>query len=91
MLTVIAYDVSDDTRRCALARELLNYGRRVQESVFECYVESEQLDKLRASIETIIDISTDNIRFYYLCAKDRDKITVGGIRNDYRDDDYFMV
>jgi CRISPR-associated protein Cas2 len=46
VLIVVSYDVANDRRRTRLAKELENFGRRVQYSVFECLLDGEQLERL---------------------------------------------
>jgi len=38
MLVLVTYDISDNKRRTKLATFLEGYGRRVQKSVFECFL-----------------------------------------------------
>ncbi len=88
---VVTYDITDDKRREQVSSELLNYGIRVQKSIFECYLDPDQIDGLKASLETMIDVTVDHIRFYYLCKKDSGKTTVDGVQLIYRNNDYFMI
>ena len=68
MLTVICYDIADTKRRTKLAKLLLSYGHRVQESVFHCRLASDRdLDKLIKRIEKHINTSQDNCHIYHLC------------------------
>ena len=71
MMVLITYDVHTTTRLGEkrlrqVAKECVNYGHRVQNSVFECVLTEAQFVFLRAQIENIIDKNTDNIRFYFL-------------------------
>ena len=66
MLTVITYDIADDKRRTRLAKELENYGQRVQYSVFECDLDEARLDALLAKLYRLVD-SADSLRIYRLC------------------------
>lgn len=71
MMVLITYDVNTTTRLGEkrlrqVAKECVNYGHRVQNSVFECVLTEAQFVFLRAQIESIIDKNTDNIRFYFL-------------------------
>lgn len=91
MLTIITYDITDNSRREHVSSELKNYGMRVQKSVFECYMDNELLSKLKASLETMIDATADHVRFYPLCKKDLEMVKVEGIQIIYRDEDYFLV
>lgn len=91
MFLIITYDVTDDKRREKIATQLKNYGQRVQKSVFECYLEKEQLIELKEKLEKIMDFAEDNIRYYYLCKKDEKNIKFLGENIIYKNEDYFMV
>ncbi|MDD6210329.1 MAG: CRISPR-associated endonuclease Cas2 [Bacteroidales bacterium] len=71
MLVLITYDVETTSaagrrRLRQVAKVCVNYGQRVQNSVFECMLNASQEVLVRRQLETIIDMTTDNIRFYYL-------------------------
>lgn len=71
MLILITYDVDTTTkagekRLRKVAKECVNYGQRVQNSVFECLLTEAQMVSLKGILSSIIDDSTDSIRFYYL-------------------------
>jgi CRISPR-associated protein Cas2 len=74
MLVLITYDVntSDAAGRGRLrriAKECVNYGQRVQNSVFECLLDTAQCRKLQNELCKIIDPEKDSLRFYYLGKK----------------------
>ena len=56
-LYVAAYDITRPARRARVAEILLEYGRRVQRSVFEIEVEPEELDELRFRIGLLLAAS----------------------------------
>ena len=71
MLVLITYDVetltkSGQKRLRLVAKSCMNYGRRVQNSVFECVITEEQKVRLIAELASMIDSSKDSIRIYYL-------------------------
>lgn len=71
MLVLISYDVSTTdkagkTRLRKIARECVNYGQRVQNSVFEIDTDYGTVLKVRDKLLKLIDESRDSIRFYYL-------------------------
>ena len=73
MLMLVTYDVSTESpagrkRLRRVARTCLDYGQRVQNSVFECEVEPAQWTMLRARLVEEIDPSKDSLRFYRLGA-----------------------
>jgi CRISPR-associated protein Cas2 len=71
MMVLVTYDVSTETetgrrRLRRVARACLNYGQRVQNSVFECSVDPAQFTKLKATLLSEVDAKVDSLRFYYL-------------------------
>lgn len=71
MLVLITYDVNTETsegkRRLRLvAKQCLNYGQRVQNSVFECVLDAAQCRQVQHALEQLIDKEKDSLRFYYL-------------------------
>lgn len=75
---VIAYDIVDDKRRLKVAKQLERVGERVQHSVFEVYLTSNELDQLLKRLEKLIDQKEDSVRVYFLCASCRGKIRMIG-------------
>ena len=76
---LVTYDVSTITpagrsRLRRVARACLDYGQRVQNSVFECEVEPAQWTALRARLVAEIDARQDSLRFYRLGAGGRSRI-----------------
>lgn len=71
MMLLVTYDVNTETkagkkRLRKVAKECQNYGQRVQNSVFECLVDSAQYRTLQNLILDIIDKDKDSVRFYNL-------------------------
>ena len=79
MLMLVTYDVrTEDSagrkRLRRVARACLDYGQRVQCSVFECEVDPAQWAQLRDRLLTEIDPRQDSLRFYRLGAEGRRRI-----------------
>ena len=68
MLVLVIYDIADDGRRLDVATYLEGYGRRVQESCFECYLSLNEMPKLFSIIEKKVNSQEDNVRFYWISA-----------------------
>ena len=71
MFVLITYDVNitsphGEKRLRNVVRVCLNYGKRVQNSVFECILTEAQFVVLRDQLKGIIDSDQDSIRFYML-------------------------
>jgi CRISPR-associated protein Cas2 len=68
MLVVVVYDVPDDKRRLKLAKFLEGYGRRVQFSVFECFLTLDEMRGLCEKVRGRVKVKEDNVRFYWISA-----------------------
>lgn len=62
-----------------VAKQCENYGRRVQNSVFECILDQAQSVVLKQSLIDIIDENVDSLRFYYLGNKYQTKVEHVGV------------
>ena len=54
-----------------VAKVCLDYGQRVQNSVFECEINPAQLVELKARLFEIVDLDHDSLRFYNLARRTR--------------------
>lgn len=78
-LVVVCYDVADDRRRQRLVRVLESFGQRVQESVFECWLNAAQQRALERRATAELDEGRDLLAIYALARIDaRDAICIGG-------------
>ena len=71
MLVLVAYDVNTESdggkrRLRRVAKICQNYGQRVQNSVFECWIDAAQFVTLRAKLLAEADTDRDSLRFYFL-------------------------
>jgi CRISPR-associated protein Cas2 len=71
MMVLVSYDVStkdaSGIRRLRKIAEIcLDYGLRVQNSVFECNVDPAQWESLRESLLSMYKAEEDSLRFYFL-------------------------
>lgn len=79
MFVLITYDVNTQTkegrtRLRKVAKQCVNYGTRVQNSVFECILDAAKFREVKAILEKIIDKKYDSLRFYYLGNKYETKV-----------------
>ncbi len=89
MLVLITYDVNTEDaagrkRLRRIAKECVNYGQRVQNSVFECLLDAAQCRKLQADLCAIMDKEKDSLRFYYLGNRYENKIEHFGVKQTYQ-------
>ena len=88
MMVLVTYDVNTETpegrrRLRQVSHECVNYGQRVQNSVFECLVDLAQFAKLKHSLNSIMDKERDSIRFYYLGANWQNRVEHLGNKTGY--------
>ena len=68
MLVLVTYDVNTETkegrtRLRRIARICMNYGQRVQHSVFECLLEPAQWVEMRGKLEKVLNEEEDSLRY----------------------------
>lgn len=79
MLVVVVYDIPDDKRRTKLSNFLEGYGRRVQFSVFECFLSLEEMRQLYINVRKLVKPAEDNVRFYWISQEAVERVlTIGG-------------
>ena len=88
MLVIITYDVetlspAGKKRLRKVAKQCMNFGQRVQNSVFECLIDSGQLAELKHRLIDIIDEEHDSLRFYFLGNSWRRKVEHVGVKASY--------
>ncbi len=77
---VIAYDVVDDSRRNRLAQTLLDFGVRVQYSVFEAIIDRKNIERMVRKVRRIIKRNEDSVRIYVLTKTTKKEIIKIGVQ-----------
>ena len=95
MLVLVTYDVNTETaegkkRLRKVAKTCVNYGVRVQNSVFECIVDNTKWIEVKLKLIKLIDTDKDSLRFYYLGNKYDNKVEHVGAKNTTRADDLLI-
>ena len=95
MNILITYDVDTTTkegaRRLRVAKACVDYGQRVQNSVFECELSEAQLCLLRNRINEVIDRMNDSVRIYHLNHKNARSVEVFGKETAYNVSDAIII
>ncbi|MEM5769426.1 MAG: CRISPR-associated endonuclease Cas2 [Bacillota bacterium] len=96
MLVLITYDVNVTTgtgksRLRKVAKQCLNYGQRVQNSVFECLVDPVQFAVLKQRLEGIVDPETDSLRYYFLGKNWKSRVEHFGAKAAYDPEGVMLV
>ena len=96
MLVLVTYDVNTEdangrARLRKVAKQCVNYGQRVQNSVFECILDPAQCKMLKAILLEIIDQKKDSLRFYYLGNNYKTKVEHFGTKTTYEAEGILMI
>ncbi|MCX7984915.1 MAG: CRISPR-associated endonuclease Cas2 [Bacteroidetes bacterium] len=96
MVVVVSYDVSTKseagtTRLRKIAEACLNYGMRVQNSVFECNVDPAQWEVLKNTLLKIYNAEEDSLRFYFLGSNWQRRVEHYGAKKSVSWDEPFIV
>ncbi|HEY6323091.1 MAG TPA: CRISPR-associated endonuclease Cas2 [Thermoanaerobaculia bacterium] len=91
MLTVVSYDIREDRRRARVAKVLLDFGARVQFSVFECRLEAAQVERLARRLGAVIDEQEDSVRIYRICQECAPKVMILGTGVVTEDPEVYVI
>jgi CRISPR-associated protein Cas2 len=88
MYVLVTYDVctvnpAGKARLRRVAKTCLDFGQRVQNSVFECKVDPAQWVTMKHRLLENIDPATDSLRFYYLGSNWHHKVEHHGAKEGY--------
>jgi len=71
---LLTYDIADPKRLAKVAKAMEAVGERVQDSVFEAWLDETELEKLLKKTKKVMKESQDSLRIYTLCGACRGKI-----------------
>ncbi|MFQ9149505.1 MAG: CRISPR-associated endonuclease Cas2 [Eubacteriales bacterium] len=96
MFVLITYDVNTGDaggrkRLRQVAKQCVNYGQRVQNSVFECQLDSAKLREVEARLEKLIDKERDILRIYTLGSSYENKVKHIGAKPSFDVTDTLIV
>lgn len=87
---IIAYDISDHGQRRLIHNLLKNHGNRVQYSVFECELNTQQSQQLRAQLCELM-AEGDSIRWYPLCQWCQSRLHWSGKGQPLQTDQFYLL
>ncbi len=88
MMVLVTYDVSTleaagRRRLQKVAKTCVNWGQRVQNSVFECLVDNAQFLQLKQELKNIVNTDEDSLRFYFLGNNWKSRVEHIGVKQAY--------
>jgi CRISPR-associated protein Cas2 len=96
MMVLVTYDVNTTSdagkkRLRRVAKQCVNSGQRVQNSVFECLVDPAQFAQLRHRLEEIIDEDKDSLRYYFLGSNWKNRVEHVGAKTTFDPEGVMLV
>ena len=91
MFLAVTYDCTNDKRRNRVAKILLDYGYRVQYSVFEVELDECRFKEMQGRLLEAINVSEDSIRIYRICERCLEQTKIHGIRGLTNQERLFIV
>lgn len=95
-MVLVTYDI--DTTDAAgrrrlrrVAKACVNYGQRVQASVFECDVDAATLVALKATLLEIMDVGKDSLRVYQLGSRWQGRVEHFGAKSSYDPEGFLLL
>ncbi len=88
---IICYDIADDGRRSRIASALLDFGARIEESVFLAHLDEALAAKMRMRMEKLIDREHDRMHIFALCAACAGKTIVLGTAELVEDREFYII
>lgn len=91
MLYVVCYDISSDPVRDRMSRTLLDFGARIQESVFECVLNAELRVEMMGRLQGLPLGPDDRVRVYRVCERCVEQVEIYGQGDITSDPDFYIV
>lgn len=91
MQYVVCYDIADNQRRDRLASILLDYGPRVQESVFVANLDDELAATMKARVAKVVDERLDRVHIFTLCRACSARTKVMGTAEIVEDRAFYII
>jgi CRISPR-associated protein Cas2 len=91
MMYVVCYDISSDLDRERMSKTLLDFGTRIQDSVFECPLNESLYARMMGRLERVPLGETDKVRVYRVCGLCVERIRIYGPGDVTAEPDFYLV
>lgn len=88
---LITYDIADSRRLQRIAKIMLDYGLRVQRSIFETDISPAKFQELRDRTEAAMDVMEDGVKYFPLCKQCNYLWYVAGENKGCTDNSIFRI
>ena len=91
MQYVVCYDIADDARRSRVANCLLDFGTRVQESVFVANLEEDLAARMGDRLKRLVDATFDRVHVFELCQACCRKTLILGVAEVVEHKEFYIL
>ena len=91
MQYVVCYDIADDARRSRVSNCLLDFGTRVQESVFVANLEEAHAARMEQRLQRLVHPDLDRLHIFEMCAACARKTKVLGAAETVVDREFYVI
>jgi CRISPR-associated protein Cas2 len=91
MQYVVCYDIADDGRRSRIASALLDFGARVQESVFVANLDEQLASRMLERLAKLTDAQYDRVHVFEMCGACSKRTQVIGSAELVEDREYYII
>jgi len=87
---LVCYDIRDDRRRARLVKTLLDFGHRIQESVFRTSLDGRMKEEMEPKITAVIEQTEDSVFVVDICEGCRKRVLSFGPGSWPEDPEYYV-
>jgi len=91
MIVFITYDITDPRRLVKVVKIMMDYGTRVQKSIFEITVKGSVFLEMKERIERLIVPEEDGVKYFPVCEKCAGTVEIIGLGQFTDPDEEFYV
>lgn len=91
MQYIICYDIADDGRRSRVASCLLDFGTRIQESVFVANLDDDLAGRMRGRLARLVSEAEDRVHVFRLCSACEPKTWTLGQGQLVEDREFYII
>ena len=91
MQYLVCYDIADDARRSRVASSLLDFGTRIQESVFVANLDDDLAGRMRERLIKLVSDLEDRVHVFRLCAACEPKTWTLGQGQLVEDREFYII
>jgi CRISPR-associated protein Cas2 len=67
MIVIVAYDITSERRRVKVFKEMHNWGKPIQYSLFQCDINASQRQQMEEAIKNLINRKRDRVDVFPIC------------------------